>query len=222
MGEQFIQLPPNSTGLKLRTRERTVGANTIEEQYVLPTTEEVVSFRGRSCSFRMPGRAGTTGQKIAAIWNAAGSAVLVKVGEVRVDVTATAAKVVLQPVVRIHRITAIPASGTAGPKTGFDSALSSNASVTTYQDASADGTSSATALTITIPANSMLAQEFAPRVLTLVGYEAADRMAFLESGQTVLRAGEGLAVFLDYTLATANPTSDMWTTSIDWIEYTLP
>jgi hypothetical protein len=34
MPESFVQVPPDSTGKKLRTRERTVGANTVEEQYV--------------------------------------------------------------------------------------------------------------------------------------------------------------------------------------------
>lgn len=33
MPESFVQVPADSTGKKLRTRQRTVGANTVEEQY---------------------------------------------------------------------------------------------------------------------------------------------------------------------------------------------
>lgn len=224
MGENYVQLPPNSTGLKLRTRQRTVGANTVEEQFVIPQELEVISFRGRSSTFRTPGRAVTTGQKLFAIWNAAGSAVLVKIGEVRVDIYSTVIKAVTvaPPVVRLHRITAIPTVGTAGPKTALDSALSSNASVTTYQDASADGTASGTAMAFTVPANMILSQEFAPRLITAAGYEVADRMAFLTETDLVLRAGEGMGVELSYSLATQNPVTDMWTATCEWMEYTLP
>lgn len=34
MPESFVALPADSTGKKLRTRQRTVGANTVEEQYM--------------------------------------------------------------------------------------------------------------------------------------------------------------------------------------------
>lgn len=224
MGESYVQLPPQSTGLKLRTRQRTVSAQTVEEQIVIPQALEVVSFRGRASSFRIPGRAGTAGQKILALWNAVGSPVLVQIGEVRADIVQTVIKAVtvLPPVVRVHRITAIPTNGTAGPKTSLDTALSSSSSVTTYQDASADGTGSGTALTVTIPAANILSEEFAPRYITAVGYEPADRMGFLTEADLVLRAGEGIAVELAYTLATQNPTTDMWLASVEWMEYTLP
>lgn len=224
MGESYVQLPPNSTGLKHRTRQRTVGAHTVEEPFVIVQGLEVVSFRGRFASFIMPGRAGTTGQKLAALWNAAASPVLVQIGEVRVDLYCTVVKAitVAPPAVRVHRITAIPTNGTAGAKTSKDTALTSSASVTTYQDASADRTSSGTALTITIPASNILSEEYAPRFVTGVGYEPADRMAFLDGEGVTLRAGEGIAVEASYNVAGSNPVTDMWTVSIDWMEYTLP
>lgn len=34
MPESFVQVPVDSTGKKLRTRQRTIGANTVEEQYM--------------------------------------------------------------------------------------------------------------------------------------------------------------------------------------------
>ena len=36
-----------------------------------------------------------------------------------------------------------------------------------------------------------------------------------------LDALEGLCVFLDYTLATQNPVTDMWVVSIEWEEITI-
>lgn len=224
MGESYVALPADSVGKKLRTRQRTIGANTIEEQYVIVGDERVASFRGRFTTPITPGRAGTVGQKIAGLFNAAGSAVLVEIGEVRVDLYQTVIKAVTvpPPTVRCHRIAAVPTNGTAGTKVAKDSALTSSASVTTWQDASADRTSSGTALTATIAAGTGLSQEFAPRLITAAGYEPADRMAFLDEEGVTLRAGEGMAVFLDYTVATMNPITDMWIAQIDWVEFTLP
>jgi len=171
----------------------------------------------------MPGRAGTVGQKIAAIHNATGSTVLVNVNRIMLDMTVTTAKAVtvLPPIIRIHRFTALPTGGTALPKVGMDTAQTSNASVTAWQDASADGTSSATALTVTIPASQILTEEFAPRLITAAGYEVSDRLAFFEGEPDItLRALEGIVVELVYNLATMNPITDMWIVQIDWDEYT--
>lgn len=184
------------------------------------TATAAVTFKGRANTFRTPGRAGTAGQKIFALHNATGSTKVVTINQLAVDLVCTVVKAVtvLPPVIRIHRFTALPTNGTSLAKTARDSSLSSNASVTAWGDASADGTSSATALTVTIPANSMLTQEFAPRLITAAGYEMFDRTVLLEDAQVTLRALEGIVVFLDYTLATQNPTTDMWIVSADWDE----
>lgn len=178
------------------------------------------TFRGRANTFRTPGRAGTAGQKIFALHNATGSTKVVTINQIAVDLVCTVVKAVtvLPPVIRIHRFTAIPTNGTSLSKTARDSSLSSNANITAWGDASADGTSSATALTVTIPANSMLTQEFAPRLITAAGYEMFDRTVLIEDALVTLRALEGVVVFLDYTLATQNPTTDMWIVSCDWDE----
>lgn len=190
---------------------------------ILPVTDGTeinASFRGRAQSFRTPGRAGTTGQKIFALHNATGSTKIVTINQLTVDTTATVAKAVtvLPPVIRVHRFTALPTNGTALSKTAKDSALTTNASVTAWGDASADGTNSATALTITIPAGSMLSQEFAPRLITGAGYEMADRIEMLVGQGIVLRPLEGIVVFLDYTAAAQNPITDMWIVGCDWWE----
>jgi hypothetical protein len=178
------------------------------------------TFNGRAATFRTPGRAGTTGQKLLALHNASGSTKVVHINQVSIDLYQTVVKAVTvpPPVIRVCRFTAVPTNGTALTKVSKDTSLTSNASVTAWADASADGTSSATTLTITIPANSVLTQEFAPRLITAAGYEMADRVELLTDKDVVLRAGEGLVVFLDYTAATQNPITDMWVANCDWYE----
>lgn len=224
MPESIVQLPADGAGKSLRTRQRVIGAATVQEQYVLVGSEQVVSFGGRAQTFRMPGRAGTTGQKLASIHNATGSAVMVRVNRITVDLAMTAAKLVtvLPPIIRAHRVTVLPSGGTALAKVADDTAAISNASVTLLQDASADGTSG-TALAATIPATSWLVQEFAPRLITAAGYEPADRLTFLEGEpDIILRPLEGAVVELVYNLATMNPITDMWIVGFDWDEYTIP
>lgn len=189
----------------------------------LPTYQDengAITYKGKVQTFRTPGRAGTTGQKIFALHNATGSTKVLKVNAVTVDIVQTAAKAVtvLPPVIRVYRVTVLPTNGTAGTKVARDTALTSSASVTVFQDASADGTSSASALTATLPAGNVLTQEFAPRLITAAGYEMFDRTQFFKDSVVTLRALEGIVVSLDYTLATQNPTSDMWVVGCEWDE----
>ncbi len=191
-------------------------------QKIINSDEAHASFRGKCHSFRTPGRAGTTGQKIFALHNATGSTVFVHINQLAIDLAVTVVKAVtvLPPIVRVHRVTVLPTNGTALTKTSKDTALTSSASVTVFGDASADGSSSATALTATLPAGSILTQEFAPRLITAAGYEMFDRTELLVDTDLVLRALEGIVVNLDYVLATQNPITDMWTVGADWYENT--
>jgi hypothetical protein len=203
-----------------------VVSRVVAVQRVSPIDERQITYLGRAATFRIPGRAGTTGQKLFAIHNATASKVLVDVEKIAVDLVATVIKAVtvLPPVIRAWKFTAVPTNGSAVTKVPEDSALTSDASVTLWQDASVDGTSSGTALTITLPANTVVTEEFAPRLITAVGYEMFDRTIFFESDSEVvtLRPLEGLCVFADYVLATQNPVTDMWLVAARWTEYTTP
>ncbi len=221
MADGFIQLPADSTGKKLRTRDRgAVG----HDQYVVPTDLRLISYKGRAATFKTPGRAAVS-QKILSIHNATGSAVLVDVTKVRVDVLSTVAKAitVVQPVIRLYRVTVLPTNGTTLTKVPLDTALSSSASVTVLGDASADTTGSVTTLTATIPAGNILAQNYAPRMITGAGYEMIDTAEFLSGDAVTLRALEGLVVFLEAAVITTGiPATDMYIAYVDWDEYTLP
>jgi len=226
MAASTIQLPADGSGKHLRTNNR--GGTTGHDQYVIPTDERLLTYRGRVCAFRTPGRAGTAGQKIFSIHNASGSAVLVDVKRIKVDLVSTAVRAItVQPsLIRLWKVTVLPTNGTVLTKVPKDSALlpTSDASVTVRGDASADGTASASALTATLPAGTMFSQEYGSRNFTAVGQEAADKITFLETEEDImtLNALEGVVVFLDYATATFNPVTDFWTVTCDWDEYTRP
>lgn len=187
--------------------------------------KRVISYKGRCNTFRIPGRAGTTGQNLFSLHNASGSTVIVDIEKITLDTVVTVVKAVtvLPPIIRLYRVTVLPTNGTAGTKVAMDTSLSSSASVTVLQDASADGTSSATALTATLPANNVYTQVFAPRLITAAGYEMLDTFAFLEgeNQKITLRPLEGIVVNLAYTVATQNPITDMWIVDCKWTEYTV-
>jgi hypothetical protein len=179
-------------------------------------------YEGRATSFITPGRAGTTGQKLMSIHNATGSTIAVDVNMIAVDIYQTVIKAVTvpPPLIRVSKFTALHTGGNAITKVAVDSgAPATSSSVTVLGDASANLTSSTTALAFTPTGG--LTQEFAPRLITAAGYEMLDRTVFLDSGGPVtLRALEGVGVELIYTAATQNPITDMWSVNMKWEEYT--
>lgn len=220
-------------GVALRGYRRGALSTDSWDQYVVPLDNRIVTFSGRASTFLTPGR-GAASQKIMALHNATGSSVLVNVNRIRVDMLAgngsTKVLTTLPPIIRIHRFTALPTGGTGLTKSALDSSGISNVAVTAWGDASANGTSSATTLTITIPSNSALAQVYGPRTLgastanaSASGYELLDTAVFFEDeDDIVLRALEGICVFLDQSATAGNLTTDGWAAIIDWQEYTQP
>lgn len=229
--QDFTGTTPGTTGFAHSVGAKV--ARVVGVQRVHPVDAgKQVSFRGRATTFRTPGRAGTTGQKIFTLHNASGSPVLVDVHNIKVDQVQTVVKAatVLPPLIRIYRFTALPTNGTALTKNTEDTLLASRTAVTALGDASADGTVSAVALTQAAITNGtqtgLLEEEFAPRFMGGAGTnpqaELADRIGFFQGEDEIitLRALEGIAVHLDYTLATQNPITDMYTVTCRWFEYT--
>lgn len=200
----------------------TGSATEVSSTNPLPVTEtKIPLFRGRASTFRTPGRAGTAGQKIMSIHNATGSAIKLKVSKIVVDVACTVVKAVtvLPPIIRVWKVTVLPSNGTTLTKNKIAGSTTSSANITVLGDASADATGSGTTLTATLPAGTILTQEFASRLITAAGFEPADRVEFLLGSEVELLALEGIVVFVDYVLATQNPTTDMWIASIEWEEF---
>jgi hypothetical protein len=181
------------------------------------------AHEGFASTFRTPGIAGTAGQKIFALHNSTTSTVVVDVKSLRVTKTETVviAVTVLPPLIRAWKFTAVPTNGTALTKVARDTgATATNAQLTAWQGASADGTASATALTITLPAATIVNSVFADRLITAVGSDNAVVWELIPPNTSVvLRPLEGICVFLDYTVATQNAVTDMWSVSCNWEEY---
>lgn len=192
------------------------------DQYVVPVRDRIVSFRGRANSFRTLGIAGTTGHKLMTLFNASGSTTTIEIQKIYVDVMFTAAKVIQPPITRIHKLTALPTGGTAMTKIPLNSgAPTSTSNLTILQSTASDG-GTATAITATPAANTIISQIWQPRALTLVGYEPVDRIELCEDEPFTLNALEGVLLNLDYTAAGASAVTDMYIHGVVWEEYTRP
>ncbi len=232
MPDSFIPYGPDpvtagrrSTSVTLPSSTRDGVTTTFHRDEVIAYPDRrIVTYKGAVGTFRTLGRAGTVGQKIFAIHNATGSSVLVDVKSLNVSMydTAIKAATVPPPIIRAWRFTAVPTNGTVLTKRGDDTSETSNASVTIWGDASSDGTGSATALTVTLPAAQFISQAPGLRMITAAGFETLREQGMLQyTGPITLRALEGIAVFLDYTVATSNPITDMWQVDAVWEEHTV-
>jgi hypothetical protein len=189
-----------------------------DQSVINVNTSPVVVFRGRSCTFRTPGRAGTTGQKIMSVFNGVGSGVTVSLVSVTVSLYCTVVKAIAvpPPIVRLWEVTSAPTNGTALTKTKAGGSGASSPSVAVLGDASADGTGSGT--TLTIASGTAIYQQPAPRIITSAGAESANAIQVNIAVPLTIPAGEGVVVFLDYTAATSNPITDMWFVTMEWTE----
>lgn len=192
-------------------------------QFMIPSNRgEYVGF---ASTFKMPGIAGTAGQKLFSIYNGPATAkpVTVRVFGVTVGLYETVVKAVTVPavVLRLWKVTVAPTNGSAVTKVAANSgSVAASSSVTVLQDASADGTSSSPTLTATLPAGTWVAQKIAPRAITAAGWLGLPDVQLLDNGATVeLRSNEGLVVFADYVDAVSNPTTDRWTVSCSYEQY---
>lgn len=219
MAESAIQLPPDGTGKKLRTYDKGAPGH---DQYVIPTSERKVSFRGKFASFLIPGSAATP-QNLLSVENAVGSGVLVAVRELKVFTSMTAASAVRSPNLSVYRITTAPTGGTVATKASMDSGEASSASVTVRGGASADGTASAITATA---AGARLHGAFANRLHTLAGVVndqlPAELISQARDGQDlILRAGEFMLLQLAVAAAADNIATRFFLVDVEWDEFTL-
>lgn len=180
--------------------------------------ESQALFRGRACTARTAGIAGTAGHRIMSLWNGSASRT-VHLNQVTIDLYQTAVKAatVIPPIIRVYRVTSAPGGGTTLTKASKDSALTTDANIVLKGATASDG-GAATAISGAVASTGILTQEYAPRLITAVGYEPFDRTELLEAKDIILPPNYGVILMLDYSATAANPTSDMWIASMDWWE----
>lgn len=225
MAEDFVQLAADGAGAKMRTRGRTIGANAVEEQYVLVASERVVVARLWWATSRIPCRA-VTSQPLFTIWN--GGTNLVAVRRLTAESDTIVAKAALSPVLRTFRMTTASTAGDTLVGFSQDTNDTGSAGVVARQDASADGTSSASALTATPNPTTKAWQQTAPRMHTAVGYLGPtvlnllpDDSGVVAEGPLILRPSQGLVVRMEVAAA---PTAADYHFYLKCVtdEYTLP
>lgn len=201
MVEQYVQVAPDSTGAKLRTRERTIGANVVEEQYVILSKDPVVTSRSWCSTFRIPNRVAS--HPIFTIWNGHATNILsVRRLSLEAEMITATAQAAATPttVCRLYRITAAPTGGAAVTRVQQDTNEALGTGVTVLQDATADGTSAATALAATVTANAYAWVQLLPRLGAAGSANPAvmsmipDDSALNAEDPIFLRPSQGLAV----------------------------
>src|SRR5690349_1647182 len=211
MPESFVQVGPDSTGKKIRTRQRTIGANTVEEQYLIVQPHDRVPVsRVWYSSLRIPSQAATS-TPLFTIYNTGTNPVSVR--RLSLEASTVTASAALSPYVRLYRVIAAPTGGSTVTGIQQDTADAAiNAGVTVRQAASADGTFSAITSSPS-PASPMWSQVL-PRYHTLTGFSPQSVMNLLPDDSVlnsedplILRTNQGCLVRFE---AAAAPAAGVW------------
>lgn len=178
-----------------------------------------ITYRGMAASFRTLGTAATP-QNLFTIENTAGSAVVVRVRRLLVQLDATGVLTAVMPLIKTSRC-ALPSGGTTLAKTPFDTALSSAANVV-FRGATASDGGGVSAITAT--AGDIMWQQYCMRMHTVVGQVLAPDNNLLpslvEDDPVLLMAGEALLVQLVAAAGSSNPVTNHWFVQCMWEEDT--
>jgi hypothetical protein len=182
---------------------------------VVPMSNRLVTARVMTSSFRIAGL--STAAPLFYVLNQAGSAVLVGVRRLTVQMDNTAANAIVASTFGAYMVTSsLPTGGTDCTKHLFDSLETSNANCLARGAASADGTAST--ITWTIPSTTMAWRQFHMRMQTTATTGAQmltrDELAIpiiCEDEPKVLRAGQALVIACGVSQTTASYSINaMW------------
>lgn len=177
-----------------------------------------LTFKGCASSFRTLGSAATP-HNLFSIENTAGSAVVVSVRRLIVQMDATAVLTAVMPQVKVSRPTAIPSGGTTLNKGSFDLTLTSAANVIIRGATASDG---GVATAITATAGDTLWQQYCMRLHTAVGQVLANDNPVLplycDTQPLLLAAGESILVQIVATAGSSNPATNHWFAQVMWEE----
>jgi hypothetical protein len=223
-GAGVIAAADDIGGVKVQRVKLIYGADGVNDgdvaktnPYPVTTDFRVISGVGMASSFRILGNAAAL-HNVFSIENSVGSAVLVSVKKISIELDATAVLTANMPLVKLSRPTALPTGGTALSKGVTDSTKSTSASVIVRGANASDG-GAATAITAT--AGTMLRADYIMRLHTAVGQVLSPPHDLITDGSPIiLRANEALLIVVDGLVTTGNPATNHWQVDIVWEEYT--
>jgi len=184
MPESYVQVPPDSTGKKLRTRSRTIGANTVQEQAVftaaLPTYYALAD--AVTCALN---------KQVISIVNEAGSGVLIAIKKLFIIDTqlSTVTGVALRH--NVMKATA-HSGGTSITPVTCDSTNAALPAQVTVRTAATSVTESSLLFPLTFPNDEVGATQAFPTPQLLAGLNWMPEG--VEVQEMRLREGEGLTV----------------------------
>lgn len=224
MPDSFIALPPDSTGKKTRTRQRTVGANVVEEQYVIPLSERLVHNTVMVSTFRTQGAAALT-QNLLTIENGVGSGRLVGLRRISVQLDTTAALAAVAPTIEFRRTTALPTGGTVLQETQWDT-TATNSGLIVARGATASHGGALTPITATGTTGSAGWSQFTMRQATVAGQVVMDDQSVIpqlaSDTPIILREGQAIVVQAIAAATTSNPATNFWIVNAVFDGYTVP
>ena len=182
-----------------------------------------ITYTGTTATFRTSGSA-LTHQHLLTLQNS-GSDVIVRVKRLVVQLDATAVLTAVMPLVRTSRMT-WQDGGTILPKGSFDSTQTSAATVIAKGAQNADGglTPALFRSPITASIGDIVWQQYCMRLHTLagqvLGLDNSVLPTLVENTPFVLRAFEGISVYVSASAATSNPITNQWFVQCVWEEET--
>lgn len=235
MAEDFVQVAPDSTGAKMRTRSRVIGANTIEEQYVIVQSEAVPNNRVWLSTLRIPSRvvaAGAT-QNLFSIWSGiAGGGNSVSVRRLTVEIDTATAYAGLGPFLRLHRMStqaATPGGTVITPVSQYSSDPTFSTLVSVRADHQGDNAAATTALALGTLNTQPMWSQTCPRMQASGGFYIPTEYNMMPNDAQlmaqdpfILRPSEGMA--LQLTNGAVALTAGMFTFQVKAVlaEFTYP
>ncbi len=221
MAESFVQLPPDGTGKKQRTYEKSTAGH---DAYAIYGEEFRITGRYTATSFRIVGTA-VVPALLATIQNTAGAANIIALRSVTVDQSkhSTSVQLTAQFYFAYHHLTGVtPTGGTLATMHKIDSASpASQANTEIRFGASADGTN--TLITHAAPTTNPAARQCSPKAFTASpeGQWTNDDFALWEEGRPplLLRAGETGLVQVEGAAWYAGASAVV---TVTWDEVTIP
>ena len=225
MGEQFIQLGPDSAGDKQRTRQRTVSAQTVEELFVINQSQRVSTGRYNTtvqANIVQTAHVNTSPPGgFAWIYNPVGSSIIVGIISVEFMSQMIASQSMpASPRIVLQRFTL--SANSDAPANGAKIDSSSATSVGLVETGNADATFG---VTLGAEVFAFLSVASATNTITNYTWAATSDWCPDESGRLMLRAGEGMAV-RQPDAGKQNPQGDdtlrQFKADIQWNEFTIP